>query len=61
MLNLIKKFFITISIFLISETISNAEIVNKLNIEGNERIANETMAVFGDIVLGKNYEASDIS
>ena len=61
MLNLIKKFFITISIFLISETISNAEIVNKLNIEGNERIANETMAVFGDIVLGKNYEPSDIS
>ena len=61
MLNLIKKFFITISIFLIAESISNAEIVNKLNIEGNERISNETMAVFGDIVLGKNYEPSDIS
>ena len=61
MLNLVKNFFISISIFLILQSISVAEVINKLKFVGNERIANETMVVFGDIVLGKNYEASDVS
>ena len=61
MLNFIKNLFISIPIFLILQSISVAEVINKLNFVGNERIANETMVVFGDIVLGKNYEASDVS
>ena len=61
MLNLFKNFFRAAFIIFIAQTISNAEIVNKLRFEGNERISNETMVVFGDIVLGKNYEASDVS
>ena len=61
MLNLIKIFFVNITIFLVLQSISVAEVVNKLNFVGNERIANETMVVFGDIVLGKNYEVSDVS
>ena len=61
MLNLIKIFFVNITIFLVLQSISVAEVVNKLNFVGNKRIANETMVVFGDIVLGKNYEVSDVS
>ena len=61
MTNLIKNIFITFITFVAAQTIANAEIVNKLKFEGNERISNETMMVFGDIVLGKNYEASDVS
>ena len=40
---------------------SYAEVVNKIDVQGNERISKETIAIFGDIFLGKNYEASDIS
>ena len=61
MFNFIKNLFISIPIFLILQSISVAEVINKLNFVGNERIANETMVVFGDIVLGKNYEVSDVS
>ena len=61
MVNFTKKIFILLGIFFIFQTFLNAEIVNKLKIEGNERISNETMVVFGDIALGKNYESSDLS
>ena len=61
MVNLSKKLFTFFVILIISQSISNAEIVNKLKFEGNERISNETMVVFGDMVLGENHEASDVS
>jgi len=38
-----------------------SEIVNKIDVQGNERISKETIVIFGDIALGKNYETSDIS
>ena len=40
---------------------SYSEVVDKVEIEGNERISLETIIVFGDIAIGKDYEASDIN
>jgi len=40
---------------------SYAEIVKKIEVVGNERISKETIQVFGDISLGKDYEQSDLN
>ena len=61
MINL-KKSFIQIILFLVFFTISShAEIVKKVEITGNERISNETIIIFGDVTLGKDYKKSDIN
>ena len=58
----IKKIFFSISFFLaILINSSYSDIVEKVEITGNERISNETIIIFGDIVVGKNYEISDIN
>ncbi len=49
-----KKFLILINLFLFN--ISNAEIINKVIIEGNDRISNETVMVYGDISLNVDYD-----
>ena len=57
-----KKFFIYIFlIFTFSLVNSYAEVVKKIIVEGNERISNETIVIYGDIELGKNYETSDVN
>ena len=61
-MSIIKKILLICVCFLLFFGIkSNAEIVNEVKIEGNERISLETIVIFGDIVIGKNYEASDIN
>ena len=40
---------------------SYSEVVNKVYVEGNKRISSETIIIFGDINIGKNYESSDIN
>ena len=40
---------------------AHSEVVNKVRIEGNERISSETIVIFGDILIGKDYDKSDIS
>ena len=61
MLNL-KKIFISIILFFIFLSAhSHAEVVKKIEIKGNERISAETITIFGDISVGKNYEISDIN
>jgi len=40
---------------------SFSEIINKVEVKGNQRISLETIAIFGDIVVGKNYESSDLN
>ena len=57
-----KKILTTfIVFFLLCSANSNAEIVDKIEVKGNERITLETVVIFGDISLGSNYEASDIN
>ena len=38
-----------------------AEIVQKLEVTGNSRISDETIKVYGDINLGKDYSPFDIN
>ena len=40
-------------------TFAYSEVVNKVEAEGNERISLETIMIFGDVSIGKNYENSD--
>ena len=61
MRNLLKIFFTLIIFFIIFNVGSYSEVVNKVEVKGNERISVETIVVFGDIESGKNYEASDIN
>ena len=39
----------------------NAEIVNKITIEGNSRISEETIKVYGNIEINKNYSEIDLN
>ena len=58
----LKKIFVTfILIFTFSILNSYAEVVDKIEVDGNERISLETIVIFGDISVGKNYESSDIN
>ena len=53
---------ITIALFFLFSTLSlNAEIVRNLKIIGNERVSDETIKVYGDIELGKDYKESDLN
>ena len=53
---------ITIVLFLLLSTFSlNAEIVRNLKVIGNERVSDETIKVYGDVELGKNYKESDLN
>ena len=58
----IKKILVVFILsFFIFGARSYAEIVNKVEASGNERISLETIVIFGDIIIGKNYESSDIN
>ena len=38
---------------------SSSEVINDIKVQGNNRISLETIIVFGDISVGKNYEISE--
>ena len=48
-----KKFIFYFILVFTLTAISNAEIVKKINITGNDRIADETIIVFGVIIKNK--------
>ena len=55
-----KKFFLIIT-FLFSTSILNAEIVKSVKINGNERVSDETIKIYGNIELNKDYNESDLN
>jgi len=57
----LKLFSTSFLIFLIFFGRVNSEIVNKVKIKGNERVALESVMVFGDIILGNDYDSQDIN
>ena len=61
-MNRIKKLLIVSIIFLFTFS-SNvySEMVNSINIEGNERLSDGTIIVYGDINKSKNYESDDVN
>ena len=57
-----KKVFVAILLFFIFFNVNSySEVVNKVDVKGNDRISLETIMVFGDVSIGKNYERSDIN
>ena len=55
-----KLLFFIIFYFCIALSVS-AEILNKISINGNQRITNETIVVYGDINLKKNLTSEDVN
>ena len=59
---LVRIIFIELFIYLfIPWSGLQSEIIKKIEVKGNERISLETLAIFGDLKLGQDYEAEDIN
>ena len=57
-----KKFLLIICIFtFLFYPPLHAEVLNKFEVEGNSRISTETLKVYGEIELNKNYTTDDIN
>ena len=56
-----NKIFILISFFLIFFSISKAEIVKEIKIDGNKRVSSETVKIYGKIELNKDYQEKDLN
>ena len=39
----------------------NAEVVKEIQISGNQRVSDETVKVYGDIEINKNYNELDLN
>ena len=54
LMKIYKKIFVLVFLSLLFVVnISYSEVVKKIEVNGNERISVETIAVFGDIALGR--------
>ena len=56
-----KKIFIIFLFFILNLSSLKAEIIKKTVINGNKRIANETIILYGDIKLGKDYSEAELN
>ena len=57
---MIKKFF-TLLFFLLYIFAVKAEVVENIVIEGNKRISDETIKIYGEVELNKNFTESDLN
>ena len=55
------KIIINITFLILLITNLNAEIINDIKISGNKRISNETIKVFTDIKVGKDFNEFDLN
>ena len=61
-MTILRKIFILVALFIVFfNNNSYSEVINKVEVKGNERISLETIVVFGDISIGKDYNLSDIN
>lgn len=56
-----NKFFSTIILLTFFFTNSYAEIVKKIIVTGNKRVSEETIRVYGEIEINKNYKENDLN
>ena len=56
-----KIFVIVFAYFIFFNVNSYSEVVNKVEVNGNIRISQETIMVFGDISIGKDYQGADVN
>ena len=55
------KKILTFLFFLLYFPVVNAEVVENIIIEGNKRISDETIKIYGEVELNKNFNESDIN
>ena len=55
------RFAVIILIFFYSHSNLKAEMINSVKIEGNNKISNETIKIYGNIQLDKNYSDIDLN
>ena len=61
-MNKFTKLLLGLVFFIFLANISNAEIVNKIEINGNKRVSDETVKVYGEIKpLGSDFNRSDLN
>ena len=56
-----KIFGFILFFFVLLNGSSYSEVVKKVEIKGNERISRETIMVFGDVSIGKDYNITDVN
>ena len=56
-----KIFSFILLLFVLLDGNSYSEVVKKVEIKGNERISQETIMIFGDVSIGKDYNISDVN
>ena len=61
MKSFIIKFLISLLYLSIITFSANSEVVNKIEIDGNERISSETIIAYSGIVKGNNYEINEVN
>ena len=54
------KKYLTLILLLLFTATAHAEVIKKLNVIGNVRVNIETIKVYGDITLNKNYDPIDL-
>ena len=57
---MLKLITVFISFFLLITNLK-AEVVSKLSIKGNQRVSIETIKVYGEIEIGKDYSDTDLN
>ena len=57
----LKKELLAVLFFLFSTTMSSAEIVKKIVIDGNERVNFETIKIFGKVKVGDDLDKKDLN
>ena len=55
-----KIFLIAISFFLLSSK-ANSEILKKIEVSGNSRVSEETIKIYGEIEINKDYSEQDLN
>ena len=55
------KILISILFIFLLASKSNSEVIKKVNIINNDRITKETILVFSDIKIGKDYTSNDLN
>ena len=56
-----KKIFIYVSLIFFIFFNANSEIVKEININGNKRVSNETIKLYGDIKVNQDYSDKDLN
>ena len=59
--NLKKKIITFILLFVFFSFKAYAEVVDKVEVKGNQRVSLETIVIFADIIIGNNYETPDVN